>query len=144
MGRATALRVAAAAPGLVDSLAVIEPEAYALLRTQDPAAYAAICDLRDRWRADVRAGRWYEAYEAFVDFYNGPGAFVAADALAGLTARVHVIQGSRASPVDRAICAVVRQRLPHAQHTVIEGAGHMMPLTHPEPLACALLTGIEQ
>src|SRR6476469_5978461 len=34
-GGATALRVAAAAPELVASLAVIEPEAYGLLRTQD-------------------------------------------------------------------------------------------------------------
>ena len=57
-GGATALRVAAAAPELVDSLAVIEPEAYGLLRTQDTDAYAQICGLRDRWRTHVRAGRW--------------------------------------------------------------------------------------
>ena len=74
-GGATALRVAAAAPDLVDSLAVIEPEAYALLRTQDLDAYTQICGLRDRWRAHVRAGRWYEAVEEFIDFYNGPGSF---------------------------------------------------------------------
>ena len=74
-GGATALRVAAAAPELVDSLAVVEPEAYALLRTQNAAAYAQIRGLRDRWRAHVRAGRWYEAVEEFVDFYNGPGSF---------------------------------------------------------------------
>ena len=74
-GGATALHVAAAAPGLVDSLALIEPEAYGLLRTQDAVAYAQICDLRDRWRAHVRAGRWYEAFEEFIDFYNGPGSF---------------------------------------------------------------------
>jgi pimeloyl-ACP methyl ester carboxylesterase len=55
-GGATALRVAAAAPELVDSLAVIEPEACALLRTQDAEAYAQICGLRDRWR---------EAFEEF-------------------------------------------------------------------------------
>ena len=74
-GGATALRAAAAAPELVDSIAVIEPEAYALLRTQDAGAYTQICGLRDRWRAHVRAGRWYEAFEQFVDFYNGPGSF---------------------------------------------------------------------
>lgn len=66
-GGATALRVAAAAPELVNSFAVIEPEAYALLRTQDAAAYTQICGLRDRWRAHVRAGRWYEAFEEFVE-----------------------------------------------------------------------------
>jgi pimeloyl-ACP methyl ester carboxylesterase len=173
-GGATALRVAAAAPGLVASLALVEPEAYALLRTQDGAAHAQIAGLRDRWRAHVRAGRWADAFAEFVDFYNGPGTFAAwsperreaflavqrargdlwdvlfdeerlsAGALAGLTVPVHVIEGSRTSAVDHAICAVIRRHVPHARHTLIEGAGHMMPLTHPAPLARALLDGLGQ
>lgn len=173
-GGATALRVAVAAPDLVDSLAVVEPEAYALLRTQDDDAYADICGLRDRWRAHVRAGRWYEAFEEFVDFYNGPGSFarwppprreafladqrargdlwdvlfddnlLTLDALASVTAPVHVVEGSLTSAVDHAICDVVRRHVPHAQHTLIEGAGHMMPLTHPESLTRALLAGLTQ
>jgi pimeloyl-ACP methyl ester carboxylesterase len=172
-GGATALRVAAEAPELVDSLAVIEPEAYALLRTQDADAYSQICGLRDRWRAHVRAGRWYEAFEEFVDFYNGPGSFgswpsprresflaaqqtrgdlwdvlfdegrLKPDALATVTASVHVVEGSQTTAVDHAICDVVHRHLPRARHTLIEGAGHMMPLTHPEPLTRALLAGIE-
>jgi pimeloyl-ACP methyl ester carboxylesterase len=173
-GGATALRVAAAAPQLVRSLALIEPEAYALLRTQDTDAYAQICGLRDRWRAHVHAGRWYEAFEEFIDFYNGPGSFarwplprrhpflavqqtrgdlwnvlfdddlLTLDALAGMALPVHVIEGSQTSPVDRAICEIVRRHMPHAQHTLIDGAGHMMPLTHPEPLTRALLTAIDR
>jgi lipase len=173
-GGATALRVAAAAPDLVDSLALIEPEAYALLRTEEPDAYAQICGLRDRWRVHVRAGRWYEAFEEFIDFYNGPGSFarwpaarrdpflvvqqargdlwdvlfdarlLTVDALAMVTAPVHVVEGSHTSAVDHAICDVVRRHLPRAQHTLINGAGHMMPLTHPEALTRALLTVIER
>jgi pimeloyl-ACP methyl ester carboxylesterase len=173
-GGATALRVAAAAPWLVASLAVIEPEAYALLRTQDAAAYARICGLRVGGRAHVRAGRWYDAFEEFIDFYNGPGSFaqwppprreaflavqqtrgdlwdvlfddvlLTIDSLATVTAPAHVIEGSHTSAVDRAICRVVRRHVPHARHTLIEGARHMMPLTHPEPLTRALLTGIER
>jgi lipase len=173
-GGATALRVATAAPELAESLAAIEPEAYALLRTQDADAYAQICGLRDRWRAHVRAGRWYEAFEEFVDFYNGPGSFarwptprrqaflavqqargdlwdvlfddrlLTLEGLAGVTAPVHVVEGSRTSAVDHAICDVVRRHVPHAQHTLIEDAGHMIPLTDPEPLTRALLTGIER
>ena len=53
-------------------------------------------------------------------------------------------RGIATSAVDHAICDVVRRHVPHAQHTLIEGAGHMMPLTHPEPLTRALLTGIER
>jgi pimeloyl-ACP methyl ester carboxylesterase len=173
-GGATALRVAVAAPDLVDSLAVVEPEAYALLRTQDDDAYAEICGLRDRWRAHVRAGRWYEAFEEFVDFYNEPGSFarwppprreafladqrargdlwdvlfdddlLTLDALASVTVPVQIVEGSLTSTVDHAICDVVRRLVPHAQHTLIEGAGHMMPLTHPESLTRALLAGLTQ
>jgi lipase len=170
-GGATAIRAAAAAPQFVDSLAVVEPEAYALLRTQDADAYTQICALRDSWRAHVRAGRWYEAFEGFIDFYNGPGFFASWPAqrrdtflavqqtrgdlwdvlfddlltphtLAGLTTPVHVVEGSHTSPVDHAICEVIRRHVPQARHTLIEGAGHMMPLTHPEPLTRALLTAI--
>jgi lipase len=173
-GGATALRVAIAAPELVDWLAVVEPEAYAVLRTQDAGAYAEICGLRDRWRAHVRAGRWHAALEEFVDFYNGPGSFarwppprreafladqrargdlwhvlfdeelLTLDALAGVTAPAHVVEGSLTSAVDHAICDIVRRHLPHAQHTLIEGAGHMMPLTHPESLTRALVAGLTQ
>jgi lipase len=171
-GGATSLRVAVAEPRLVESLAVVEPEAYGLLRTEDAEAYARISGLRDSWRANVRAGRWHEAFEGFVDFYNGPGsfagwpaprreAFLAAqrergdlwdvlfddlltiDSLGRITVPVHVVEGSQTSAVDHAICGVVLRHVPQARHTLIEGAGHMMPLTHPEPLARALLSVIE-
>jgi len=128
---------------------------------------------RDRWRGHVRSGRWHEAFEEFIDFYNGPGAFAAwpqarraeflaaqeargdlwdvlfdeermtPEAVGGITAPVHVVEGSRTSAVDRAICAVLRRCVPHARHTLIDGAGHMMPITHPEPLARALMGAIE-
>ena len=173
-GGATALRVAAVAPELVDSLSVIEPEAYALLRTEDPDAYSEISGLRDRWRECVRAGRWRDAFAEFIDFYNGPGSFASwsserreaflavqqtrgdlwdilfddrllnPGALARLTVPVHVVEGSQTSAVDHAICDVVRRHVPHSQHTLIEGAGHMIPLTHAEPLARVLLTAIQR
>jgi len=172
-GGATALRATTAAPDLVASLAVVEPQPYGLLRTQHAGAYALICDLRDRWHAHVSAGRWYEAFEAFIDFYNGPGSFAAwpppqrdaflavqrrrgdlwpvlfdvplsVEALATVTAPVHVVEGSRSSPVEHALCEVVLRHVPHAHHTVIEGAGHMMPLTHPQQLARALMSRIER
>lgn len=45
---ATALHVAATAPAVLASLAVIEPEAYSLLKAEDGPAFAAICSLRDQ------------------------------------------------------------------------------------------------
>lgn len=169
-GGATVLRVAATAPELVTSLAVIEPEAYGLLRTEDAAAYAEICRLRDRWRAHVRVGQWHAAFEEFIDSYNGPGTFahwpperqeafldvqrargdlwdvlfdgLALDDLAAIAVPTHVIEGSSSSAVDHAICDVLRSRVPNARHETIAGAGHMMPLTHPEPLTRALLSSL--
>jgi pimeloyl-ACP methyl ester carboxylesterase len=167
-GGATALRVAATAPELVTALAVIEPEAYGLLRSEDTNAYAEICHLRDRWRAHVTAGQWHEAFEEFIDFYNGPGTFahwpperqeaflavqrargdlwdvlfdgIALEEVSAVVAPTHVIEGSGSSHVDHAICDVVRRHVPNARHETIAGAGHMMPLTHPEPLTHALVS----
>jgi pimeloyl-ACP methyl ester carboxylesterase len=68
---------------------------------------------------------------------------VSVSALATVTVPAHVVEGAETSRVDHAICHVVRRHLPHARHTVIDGAGHMMPLTHPEPLTRALLTGVD-
>jgi lipase len=167
-GGATALHVAVTAPAVLASLAVIEPEAYSLLTAEDGPAFAAICGLRDQCREQVRAGCWYEAFEAFVDFYNGPGSFarwpaarrdafldgqrargdlwdvlfgapVTAGTLASVTMPVTVVEGSATSIVDRAICAAVLRNLRHAEHSVIDGAGHMMPLTHAAELSRALV-----
>src|SRR3954447_23034516 len=130
--------MAVTTPELLASLTVVEPEAYSLLRTEHPHAFAEITELRDRWREHVRADRWYEAFEEFIDFYNGPGSFArwpdsrreafldvqrgrgdlwAVLFEAPLTARtlqqmrlpVHVIEGSATSVVDHTICDLVRR-----------------------------------
>jgi pimeloyl-ACP methyl ester carboxylesterase len=171
-GGATALRVATVAPELLATVALVEPETYGLLRTGDPIQYGEICGLRDRWRAHVRSGRWYEAFAEFIDFYNGPGSFArwpaprrdaflatqqsrgdlwdvlfegspTPEALDGVVAPVHLVEGSRTSAVDKALCDIVAKHVRHAWRTVIIGAGHMMPLTHPQQLTAALLAGIE-
>jgi lipase len=170
-GGATGLHVAVTRPEVLASLTVVEPEAYSLLRTGDPQAFAAIAGLRDRWRAHVRAGRWYEAFEEFVDFYNGPGSFarwpadrrvaflgeqrargdlwdvlfdapLTGEALTTVAVPVHVVEGSATSAVDHAICDVVRRALPQAGHSLIAGAGHMMPLTHAAELTHVLVAAV--
>lgn len=169
-GGATALRMATTAPHLLASVSVIEPEAYSLLPGEHPAAYARICAMRDRVRGLVGDGRWEEALAVFIDFYNGEGAFarwqperrvrfvaeqrtrgdlwdVLFDApltpasLAGISLPVQVVEGTATSSVDHAICDVVARHVPGAVHTLIEGAGHMMPLTHAPQLTEALLRG---
>jgi pimeloyl-ACP methyl ester carboxylesterase len=167
-GGATALHVAATAPSVLASLAVIEPEAYSLLTADDGPAYTTLRDLCARWRGHVRAGDWYAAFEEFIDFYNGRGSFAAWPAarrdafladqrargdlwdvlfdapinprsLASVAVPVHVIEGSATSVVDRAICDAVGRSVQHARRSVIEGAGHMMPLSHAADLTRVLV-----
>jgi pimeloyl-ACP methyl ester carboxylesterase len=170
-GGATALHLAVTTPEVLASVAVVEPEAYSLLRTEDAQAIAEITALRDRWREQVRADRWYEAFEEFVDFYNGPGSFarwpadrreaflddqrargdlwdvlfeapLTGEALTTVAVPVHVVEGSATSAVDHAICEVVLRRVRRARHSVIEGAGHMMPLTHAAQLTRILIAAV--
>src|SRR4051812_31775227 len=167
-GGATGLHVAATAPEVLASLTVVEPEAYSLLRTKHARAFAEIAGLRDRWREHVRADRWYEAFEEFVDFYNGPGSFarwpsdrraaflddqrargdlwdvlfdapLTGEALTRVALPVRVVEGSATSAVDHAICEVVLRHVPRVEHSVIERAGHMMPLTHAAQLTRVLV-----
>lgn len=67
------------------------------------------------------------------------GAPISAGSLASVAVPVHVIEGSVTSVVDRAICAAVRRSVQHASHSVIAGAGHMMPLSHGADLTRVLL-----
>jgi lipase len=170
-GGATALHVGATASPLLASLTVIEPEAYSLLNASDEPAFSVISELRERWREHVRADRWYEASEEFIDFYNGPGTFarwpasrrdrfldvqrargdlwevlfeapLTAETLRRIPLPVHVVEGTATSVVDHTICDVVRRHVPNTEHTLIEGAGHMLPLTHAPQLTPALIDWI--
>jgi lipase len=170
-GGATGLQVAVTTPDVLASLTVVEPEAYSLLRTEHAQAFAEITELRDRWREHAGAGRWYEAFEEFMDFYNGPGSFASwptdrreafldeqrargdlwdvlfdapltGEALTTVAVPMHVVEGSATSAVDHAICDVVLRHVPQAEHSIIEGAGHMMPLSHAAELTRALVAAV--
>jgi pimeloyl-ACP methyl ester carboxylesterase len=165
--------VAATTPAVLASVAVVEPEAYSLLTAEDGPAFAAIRSLRDRWRDLVLAGAWSAAVEEFIDFYNGRGSFVAWPAdrrdafieeqcsrgdlwdvlfdapvttasLASVSVPEHVIEGSATSVVDQAICDIVVKNVRHVDYRVIEGAGHMMPLTHAADLTQVLMRHIAE
>ncbi len=162
-GGATALRVATTTPAVVESLTVIEPQAYSLLPHEHPEAFATISGMRDRWRAHVAAGRWHDAFAEFLDYYNGPGSFdswpaerrdaflaeqrtrgdlwdvlfespLTPAALTSIQSPTLVVEGDQTAEVERALCEVVARCVPRCRHAVLDGAGHMMPLTHPDAL----------
>jgi pimeloyl-ACP methyl ester carboxylesterase len=170
-GGATALQVAVTTPAVLASLTVVEPEVCGLLTAHDEPAFTTITTLRDRWREHLAAGREGEAYAEFVDFYNGPGTFegwpperrarfveqqrtrgdlwavlfharLTVAALREVPLPVHVVEGSATTVVDHAMCEVVLRHLRRGSHTVVAGAGHMMPLSHPAALTPVLVATV--
>jgi hypothetical protein len=55
---------------------------------------------------------------------------------------VNVVEGSATAAVDHAICDVVLRHVPQVEHSIIERAGHMMPLTHAAELTRTLVAAV--
>jgi lipase len=58
--------------------------------------------------------------------------------LESLGVPVLLIEGGASPPVIGAIHAELARRLPMATRLSVAGAGHMVPITHPEPVAAAI------
>jgi pimeloyl-ACP methyl ester carboxylesterase len=161
-GGGVALHVALARPGRIASLALYEPSAFHLLRQMgEPgaAACAEIAGVAQRVERGVVNGDYRGAVAAFVDYWNGPGAWDAlrpavqralirwapkgpldfralmdeptpASAYRKLTCPVLLLRGEHAPRPTRTIAEWLSELLPAGRLTVIGGAGHMGPLTH--------------
>lgn len=53
----------------------------------------------------------------------------------GFAAPVLLLAGDRSPPIFRAICRGLAARLPRAEVRLVEGAGHMLPITHAAEVA---------
>jgi lipase len=168
-GGATATRLALRYPELVKSLVLIEPVLLSLLRDAGEARiYDESHRLAADFIADAAAGRDGTAWRRFIDYHNGDGTweglsgnarqrFVAmtrsnADAfrsnindrttvadVAGLDIPVSVVCGGGTTECFMRICDILRDALSDGRFTRMAGAGHMLPLTHPEATADAIL-----
>lgn len=58
--------------------------------------------------------------------------------LDGLTTPVLLLEGRNSPAIIGAISKVLAQRLPDVERLVIDGAGHMLPITHPEAVAAVV------
>jgi pimeloyl-ACP methyl ester carboxylesterase len=126
---------------------------------QAAAAFAEIVAITRRTGRGVIAGDYAGAAAAFVDFWSGPGTWASLKpsvqaalvrwipkapldfralineptlltAYAGLRMPVLVMRGEQAPRPTRNIAEVLHSVLPHADLAVVDGAGHMGPLTH--------------
>ena len=166
-GGAVALRMVSTWPDLVRSLTVVEPQAYPLLRDGDPQMLAEVTRVAERFACAVDEGQLEDAWRGFIDHYNGEGSWSAlpdatrermlriSDAavrawtallanpitvsdLTRIRVSTLVVQGSQTTAPERRLCEIVAERVPEARQVLIEGAGHMVPLTHPAGMAEAL------
>lgn len=71
--------------------------------------------------------------------YDDAGGMLASRALERVAVPVLLMEGSASRPIIAAINAGLAARLPDACRVVVEGAGHMGPITHPEVVAAEVL-----
>jgi lipase len=165
-GGAVALKIARLRPDLVRSLTLVEPAAFHVLKDRHPRDRGLgdwMAGLADRIAADARAGRRDAAIAAFIDFWNGPGAWARSSedlraALAGtldavlanfaaiawepdrlgdyarIAAPTLAVFGLESRPVAMRTTELLAETLPNAVLRLLPGAGHMAPLTDPHLL----------
>lgn len=173
-GGLLALTLARRAPERVRSLAVYDPVAFGVLHAADDRE--GLADLaraeRDPVFTDPVRGGDAAWFEAFIDYWNGPGGWQGlsapaqqsflrvgrkvfaevmalmqerspAAAYAGIVAPTLLLAGGRSPAAARRVVALLAGALPRAQTLVLEDAGHMGPLTHAERVNAAIVAHID-
>jgi pimeloyl-ACP methyl ester carboxylesterase len=137
-------------------------------RSPDDAAYGEIREIAESVSWLVRQGDLQRAARNFVAYWGGSAAWASMSEaqraavverivtvprhfealfgatwstpmLARLTMPILLIQGSRTRAPAQRIAALLGDSLPHLQRRVIEGAGHLGPLTHAASVNAAIL-----
>lgn len=157
-GGMLALTLARRDPSRVRSLAVYDPVAWGPLRgTQEPDVVADLA--RASGFDDDATGGTAQWFERFVGYWSGDGAWqglsdgaragflrggrkvfhevmalihdeTPASAYGVIDAPALVLQGERTPRAARRAGELVAAAMPHATRCVVEGAGHMGPITH--------------
>jgi pimeloyl-ACP methyl ester carboxylesterase len=165
-GGLLALLAAAARPDRVRSVAVYEPVAFGVLRGRDPEGLASLDAAITPAFLDAGRGGDEAWLTAFIDFWNGAGAwarlpegrraalratgrksFLEVRALSAeappLEALVSpcptlLMAGSRSPRAALGVCRVLATGLPNARLLPFDGAGHMGPIEEPRRFVAAV------
>jgi pimeloyl-ACP methyl ester carboxylesterase len=171
-GGVLALHLALADPGRVQSLTLIEPVFFAALKyTGDWSSYFQFCRVRDEFVAALARGDREVAMRRFVDFWMGNDAWVGLPAdtrasmlkvadkivldwqasfatdpgrarLSALAVRTLLVRGSDSPRPMRSLVDALHAIMPGSARTVVEGANHLLPLTHASVLTSAILSNL--
>jgi pimeloyl-ACP methyl ester carboxylesterase len=166
-GGGVALNVALARPNRIASMVLYEPTAFHLLRQlgdRGTEPYAEITGIAGDICQGVVTGDYRGGVAAFVDYWNGPGAWNAlrpavqsalirwapkgpldfraliddptpSDAYRRLAFPVLILRGEHAPSPTRTVAEGLAELLPASRLVVIAGAGHMGPLTHAQEVS---------
>ena len=173
-GGGVALYVALARPHRIASMALYEPSAFHLLRQLGEAgasAFAEIAGIANNISKGVGTGDYRGAVAAFVDYWNGTGAWNAlrpavqsslirwapkapldfraliddptpVDAYRALAFPVLVLHGEFAPAPTRVIAEGLWALLPAGRVIAVDGAGHMGPVTHAPEVSALIVRHI--
>jgi pimeloyl-ACP methyl ester carboxylesterase len=154
-------------PARITSIGLYEPSAFHLLKLfgwEGRAALQEIERVASTIRQGLVSGAYRQAASAFVDYWNGLGAFDALrperqddlaayvwkaaldfhalieeptplSAYCGFDFPVLLARGEFAPRPTRLLAEKLADRIPHGRLAVVPGAGHMGPLTHGELVA---------
>lgn len=174
LGAVVALAVAEARPEAVRTLTLIEPVLFAAvagtpewqslraqlapfeaaMRQGDPIAatraFAAVWGAGADWdRIGLRAqsymtDRIHLIAETTRITEEDSGGLLAEGALETLTMPVMLVRGTASPPAAGAICEAIAARLPDVGVATVQGAGHMVPVTHPAQTAGLIAANLER
>ena len=172
LGATVALRIAVAAPDAVRTLTLIEPVLFAALPDGLAARDAAASEMRrliDEGRPLDAARRFLDAWGGPGGFDAMPDALHPAlarqivlvadtnatlshdtarilreDGLESIDAPVMLVRGAESAPEMAGILDALAVRLADVGRAVVPGAGHMLPLTHPDAVAGVIAANLDR
>ena len=171
-GGAVALHVARLHRDLLQSLTLIEPVAFHLLRETDALALAEITEIADTVVSAITRGDYMAGFERFVEYWGGPeaSARIPADTRHAMAARLpkialefhatlnepsrpedfcsmtvqaQILYGTHSPRPARRVCGLLERILPEAGLKSIDGAGHMAPMTHRDQVNAMIVAHLD-
>lgn len=167
-GGAGAIRYTLEHPDRIRSLVLIEPMMACFLRELgETEALNELEGIQDTFREALATHGPEAAWQGFLDFRNGPGTWDSYSdrtrenfvrrtpaQIANFNANLHnkakvadldgirpptlVIRGTETSLYDKRMSEIVAGAIPGARFLILEGVGHMSPLSHPERVAAEI------
>lgn len=158
-GASVALCAAAELGDRLQTLVLLEPNPFSLLRDGGAHEYAEAATLRDTVQTAAGRGTWEQAAERFADYWNGPDTWAgmsddrrrafaealrpnvhewdavmdapAREYVAAVTASTHVVSARDTVATIAALVSLLERMRPDWSFAQVARGGHMAPLSEP-------------